>query len=57
VIDNDTEILMTWSLSRGSETSTDIRIYYMYYKKEAGRWWRTPLIPALGRQRQRQADF
>jgi hypothetical protein len=23
----------------------------------AGRWWCTPLIPALGRQRQRQADF
>jgi hypothetical protein len=20
-------------------------------------WWRMPLIPALGRQRQRQADF
>jgi hypothetical protein len=26
-------------------------------KKKAGQWWRTPLIPALGRQRQRQADF
>jgi hypothetical protein len=24
---------------------------------KAGQWWRTPLIPALGRQRQRQADF
>jgi hypothetical protein len=24
-------------------------------KKKAGRWWRTPLIPALGRQK--QADF
>jgi hypothetical protein len=34
VIDNDTEILMSWSLSGGSETSTDIRIYYIYYKKE-----------------------
>jgi hypothetical protein len=24
-------------------------------KAQAGRWWRTPLIPALGRQR--QVDF
>jgi hypothetical protein len=24
-------------------------------EKKAGQWWRTPLIPALGRQR--QADF
>jgi hypothetical protein len=24
-------------------------------KKNAGQWWRTPLIPALGRQR--QVDF
>jgi hypothetical protein len=24
-------------------------------EEEAGQWWRTPLIPALGRQR--QADF
>jgi hypothetical protein len=23
----------------------------------ARQWWRMPLIPALGRQRQRQADF
>jgi hypothetical protein len=23
--------------------------------KQAGQWWRTPLMPALGRQR--QADF
>jgi hypothetical protein len=23
----------------------------------AGQWWHMPLIPALGRQRQRQADF
>jgi hypothetical protein len=39
-------------------------IYYMGLKTEkckkpkkqkAGRWWRTPLIPALGRQR--QVDF
>jgi hypothetical protein len=25
--------------------------------QRAGRWWRTPLIPALRRQRQRQVDF
>jgi hypothetical protein len=24
---------------------------------EAGRWWRTPLIPALGRQRQAISEF
>jgi hypothetical protein len=23
----------------------------------AGQWWRTPLIPALGRQRQRISEF
>jgi hypothetical protein len=27
------------------------------YQTHAGQWWHTPLIPALGRQRQRQADF
>jgi hypothetical protein len=30
-------------------------ISYCVFVKQAGQWWRTPLIPALGRQR--QADF
>jgi hypothetical protein len=32
-----------------------IFIIFIALKIIAGRWWRTPLIPALGRQR--QADF
>jgi hypothetical protein len=30
-------------------------ILYILKKKVAGRWWHTPSIPALGRQR--KADF
>jgi hypothetical protein len=26
-------------------------------RESAGHWWRTPLIPALGRQRQRISEF
>jgi hypothetical protein len=37
--------------SRLYDTSSQIRIMV----NKAGQWWRTPLIPALGRQR--QVDF
>jgi hypothetical protein len=48
-------------LHSDSKVSLDYRLrLYSYNKKklQAGRGgWRTPLIPALGRQRQRRADF
>jgi hypothetical protein len=35
-----------------------IKFNFYAYKKDISRaWWRMPLIPALGRQRQRQVDF
>jgi hypothetical protein len=36
----------------GKQATSHVRI-----QETSWVWWRTPLIPALGRQRQRQADF
>jgi hypothetical protein len=36
------------------------RFFFLILKGDydyTGQWWHTPLIPAIGRQRQRQADF
>jgi hypothetical protein len=40
-----------------TEQQLNLEIHLQLKKRTAGQWWCTPLIPALGRRRQRQADF
>jgi hypothetical protein len=50
---------LKWDLMPSSGVSEESNLIYIYNvfkeKKKSQAWWRTPLIPALGRQR--QVDF
>jgi hypothetical protein len=46
-----------WKLSKIMSPKERKKERKVYALKGARQWWRTPLIPALGRQRQRQANF
>jgi hypothetical protein len=49
-------LISTWSTTENQSNHLAIKkIKRIKKKKKAGQWWCTPLIPALGRQR--QADF
>jgi hypothetical protein len=51
---NETSLAQVEATSRGKLSKTSLQAHSRFREID-GQWWRTPLIPALGRQR--QADF